>query len=115
MAGKDYTLDNVKFDAGAIPKDIPDNSLEGVDDMSMLQQRNRRFSQDTRYRKYLANWVMAIVPVWLVSVMAILALCGCGVMKIASGVLIALLATTTANVLGLAYIVLKGIFPERSK
>lgn len=112
MADNDYTLNNVKFDSDAIPKDIPNDSLEDVDDMSMRQQRKKRFSQDTRYRKYLANWVMFIVPVWLISVITILVLCGGNVLALNAEVLIALLATTTINVLGLAYIVLKGIFPE---
>lgn len=112
MADNDYTLNNVKFDSDAIPKDISNDFLENVDDMSMSQQRKNRFSQDTLYRKYLANWVMFIVPVWLIFVITILVLCGGNVLVLKDEVLIALLATTTINVLGLAYIVLKGIFPE---
>lgn len=115
MADNDYTLNNVKFDSDAIPKDISNDFLENVDDMSMSQQRKNRFSQDTLYRKYLANWVMFIVPVWLIFVITILVLCGGNVLVLKDEVLIALLATTTINVLGLAYIVLKGIFPEEQQ
>lgn len=110
-----YTLDNAQFNVNAIPQGSPNNLLDGVDDMSMRQQRKDRFSQDTRFRKHLANWVMIIVPSWLVTVIVILILCGCRVLEFNSEVLITLLATTTVNVLGLAYIVLKGIFPEEHK
>ena len=89
--------------------------LENVDDMSMRQQRKERFSQDTRFRRHLANWVMIIVPAWLMSVVVLIYLHGYNTLDLDKEVLITLLATTTVNVLGLAYIVLKGIFPEESK
>lgn len=104
-------INKVYFDSDAIPKDIPD-TLDDVDDMTMREQRKNRFSQDTRYRRYLANWVMFIVPTWLVCVVAIVVLCGFSVIRLGNEVIITLLATTTLNVLGLAYIVLKGIYPE---
>lgn len=44
-----------------------------------------------------------------------MALHGYNTLNLDKEVLITLLATTTVNVLGLAYIVLKGIFPEESK
>lgn len=109
------SLNDIKFDDYAIPRDLPNNNLDDVDDMTMRQQRKERFTQDTRFRKYLAVWVMWIVPCWLVLVIAILFFCGFQKMSLDSKVLIALLATTTVNVLGLAYIVLKGIFPEEKK
>lgn len=115
MANDDMSLNSARFNVEAIPQDIPNDSLDGVDDMSMRQQRKDRFSQDTRFRKHLANWVMIIVPSWLVAVIVILMLCGFRVLEFNSEVLITLLATTTVNVLGLAYIVLKGIFPEEHK
>lgn len=111
----DSFLNNAKFDSNAIPKNIPNDTLENVDDMSMRQQRKERFSQDTRFRRHLANWVMIIVPVWLMSVVVLIYLHGYNTLDLDKEVLITLLATTTVNVLGLAYIVLKGIFPEESK
>ena len=112
MANGENSLNDARFDANAIPQDVPNDILEDVDDLSMRQQRKMRFSQDTRYRRYLANWVMIIVPFWLFSVIVTLILCGCSVIKLDKEVVITLLATTTVNVLGLAYIVLKGISPE---
>ena len=38
----DSFLNNAKFDSNAIPKNIPIDTLENVDDMSMRQQRDRK-------------------------------------------------------------------------
>lgn len=102
---------NAGFDKSVIPRNAPE-TLEDVDDMTMREQRKNRFSQDTRYRRYLANWVMFIVPIWLICVVLILFLSGISVIKLDNEVLITLLATTTINILGLAFILLKGIYPE---
>ena len=73
-------------------------------------QERKRYAQDTRYRKLLALWVMWVVSVWLGVVLAIIALTGFKVLKYDQPVLVTLLATTTINVLGLAFIVLRGLF-----
>lgn len=106
------SINDAQYDLNAIPENVNDDVLEDVDDKSMRQQRKERFSQDTRFRRHLANWVMTIVPCWLLSVVVILFLHGLGLICLPTEVIITLLATTTVNVLGLAYIVLKGIFPE---
>ena len=115
METEDPLLGNAKYAYDSIPENVPNDSLEDVDDMSMRQQRKERFSQNTRFRKHLAVWVMYIVPIWLFVVIVVLVLSGANVLHFDSNVLITLLATTTVNVLGLAYIVLKGIFPEEHK
>ena len=86
------------------------SNLDGIDDMSLREQKKVRYGQDTKYRSYLAIWVMWVVSVWLLCVIAIIGLCGFGTMHLDGTVLVTLLATTTVNVLGLAYIVLRGIF-----
>lgn len=80
------------------------------DTMSMEDQERERYGQDTRFRKYLSKWVMWIVPVWLFLVILIVYLCSFGLCELTDVQMSTLLATTTANVLGLAYIVLKGMF-----
>ncbi len=84
--------------------------FKDVDKDSLDEQIKERYKQDTRYRSYLAIWVMWIVPVWLVLVFILVLLCAFDVCELSNGVLSVLLATTTANVLGLAHIVLKGIY-----
>ncbi len=83
-----------------------------IDEMSMTKQKAKRYWQNTIYRKYFSLWVMWIVPIWLVLVFALVVLCGFGICILSNSVLNTLLATTTANILGLAYIVLKGMFPQ---
>lgn len=90
-------------------EDIPQN----VDAMSIGEQQKTRYSQDTKFRKHLAWWVMGIVPVWLATVLVLLFLQGFSGFTLSDSVLVALLATTTVNVLGLAFIVLRGIFPQK--
>ena len=90
-----------------------DAGMLDVDQSSLNEQVRKRYTQDTRFRKHLARWVMWIVPVWLALVLVIVFFCGFKLTELDSSVLITLLATTTVNVLGLAYIVLKGIFSQR--
>lgn len=92
---------------------VSDNGMVDVDKSSLNEQIRERYTQDTRFRKHLARWVMWIVPVWLGLVLVIVFFCGFKLTELESSVLITLLATTTVNVLGLAYIVLKGIFSQR--
>lgn len=89
---------------------IPQASVDDTDKNSIEEQKALRYKQTTKQRNVLANWVMWVVSVWLGLVLLILYLCGFGVTEMPSSVLISLLATTTANVLGLAYIILKGLF-----
>lgn len=72
----------------------------------------RRFDQDTDTRFWLAIWVAIVSTLWLVFVASLLTFSGC---DIDSSVLIALLCTSTANVLGLPYIVLHGLFDRENK
>lgn len=110
MTEKD--ISTAQFDERTLPDPDSCGLYDTVDDMTMRQQKKDRFSQDTRFRKHLANWVMIIVPAWLCMVILVLLLHGCELLVYKTEVVVTLLATTTLNVLGLAYIVLKGIFPE---
>ena len=74
-----------------------------------------RYSDTSTLRKYSAVWVMVVVSVWLLVVLLILILCGANVLTIQSGVLIALLGTTTANIIGLPLVLLKGLYPKEEE
>jgi hypothetical protein len=76
--------------------------------MQLRYLRNERFRSDTLDRKWLAVWATLIVTSWLIAV--ILILVNKDKFHLSDTVLVALLATTTLNVLGLSYIVLKGHF-----
>ena len=81
-----------------------------VDTESLKKQERERYEQDTRQRKSLARWVMWATSIWLFCVLFIIFFQGLGLLALSSSVLNVLLATTTVNVLGLAYIVLNGLF-----
>lgn len=86
--------------------------MDDIDTLNLKEQKRERYSQDTRYRKNLAIWVMWVVSLWLLFVLLIIASVPIFGLKMDKEVQMTLLATTTVNVLGLAYIVLKGIFKQ---
>lgn len=91
-----------------------DPSLNNIDNESLATQEKERYKQDTRQRKFLAQWVVWVSSVWLGVVLIIIIMCGFQWLTLDVAVLNVLLATTTANVLGLAYIVLKGLFGHKT-
>lgn len=84
--------------------------LNNVDNESLATQERERYKQDTRQRKFLAQWVVLTNSAWLGLVLLIVFFQGFGLMALDTTVMNVLLATTTVNVLGLAYIVLEGLF-----
>jgi hypothetical protein len=91
-------------------KDSSTSGFNDVDLDSLSEQARERYHQDTKQRKFLAYWVVWATSIWLGVVLVIVVLQGCNVLSLATSVMTALLVTTTFNVLGLAYIVLEGLF-----
>ena len=89
--------------------------VEDIDSFPLEKQKTLRYTQDTKYRKILAHWVMYIVSIWLGLVLFVISFNEIFHFNIDKTVCIVLLGTTTINILGLAYIVLKGIFPNKAK
>lgn len=58
---------------------------------------------------------MVVVSFWLFLVVGIVFLCGFAVMNLEASVIIALLTTTTANILGLPLIILQGLYPKEKE
>lgn len=92
----------------------PRAQTSNYDRSTLLQQQekwllNDRLKKNTRWRGLLARWVIIVDSVWLAGVLVILIL-NKRCVQLSDPVLGALLCTTTANVLGLAFIVLKGLF-----
>jgi hypothetical protein len=92
-----------------------------IDTISIEEQiryqrlQNKRYESDTDDRKWLAKWAVITVSAYLSAVFIMLVFNGIYIplnisFNISDNVLIALLVTTTANVLGLTFIVLKGHF-----
>lgn len=72
---------------------------------------NNGLSQDILHRKKLVYWVMWVVSLWLIVVIIIIIFC----VDLSDTVKITLLTTTTINILGLPYIILKGLFKVDEK
>lgn len=85
-----------------------------IDSLPIEEQKTRRYREDTAHRKYLVYWVMCLSSLWLIIVGYILCSVGFGYMVFSDTVLLMLLGTTTANVLGLPLIVLHGLFSNKS-
>lgn len=105
------TDDKFKGDLGIGDTKPETQPVGNIDAHSMKEQERIRYGQNTRFRKHLTRWVMWIVPVWLGFVMLVVIMCSWGIWHLSDTQMVALLTTTTANILGLAYIVLKGMFP----
>lgn len=90
-----------------------DAGTSDFDILPMEKQASIRFGQDTKHRKWLVCWMMLIVSIWLISVLLITAFNRPWCLHIDEKVLMTLLATTTINVLGLANIILDGLFGDQ--
>lgn len=86
--------------------DFDADSAEEAED---LRLKRERYATDTRQRISLAWAVVAIISIWLLFIMLILCL-NTSRFHLSDVVLVTLLGTSTATVLGLPAIVLRGFF-----
>ena len=92
-----------------------DLSQNDKDRLDLKKQEAERYAQDTKERKYLSHWVVRLVSWWLPSVLFVITLNKLLRFDIDNVVLCTLLGTTTINILGLAFIILKGLFNVESE
>jgi hypothetical protein len=81
---------------------------------------NQATEQDTNERKKYAKWLLVLACTWIVIVALLLTLqgfCshGCGSVKFSldDSVLLAAIGSTTANIVGILYVVAKYLFPKK--
>ena len=96
----------VEADDAPASSDIP--VVEEHSDLIEEEQKQRLWIQ-----KVLAPAVAVLVLVWLVFVMFVVVRAGTGVYKFHSSVLVTLLASATASIVGLMMQVVRYVFPER--
>lgn len=109
----DNSFGNISIEPKVAETSAPMRESGNVDQFGKDEQERIRFEQDTRHRKYLVYWMMAVVSIWLIAVLLFTAFNKPWCLFIDNKVLITLLATTTVNVLGLANIILGGLFNVR--
>jgi hypothetical protein len=116
--GLDFT--KIQFDVppidfkGADISTLPRQYCENIDNYDLDKQKSFRYNQDTKERKFLSHWVVLVVSIWLFWVIFILIFNEL-LLNLSDTVICMLLGTTTINILGLAYIVLKGLFNSDNK
>jgi len=93
-----------------LPIPVTNSVDEDYDKHDIGWQKTRRFAEDTKHRKGLVLWVKSVVSLWLTGVLFVVTFNSLLCFNLSDKVMIALLTTTTVNILGLAYIVLKGLF-----
>ena len=77
--------------------------------------RLERYADTSSLRRRTAKWVMWIVSLWLTAVIVVLVCAGLEWVTLSNRVLIALLTTTTVNILGLPLVVLRGLYPKEEE
>ena len=77
--------------------------------------RLERYADTSSLRRRTAKWVMWIVSLWLAAVIVVLVCAGLEWVTLSNRVLIALLTTTTVNILGLPLVVLRGLYPKEEE
>jgi hypothetical protein len=101
----------------------PNTAKESADlDKKRLEAEIHGLEQDIDERKRYASRFFLLSCAWLLSIIAILMLQGFGSIwfgrlpfKLSENVLLAVIGSTTVNVLGILYVVAKYLFPERRK
>lgn len=95
---------------GTAKYDDPDLDIDSDDLIDQKKKlENSRYKSDSGHRVKLTVWTKYVVSIWLGLVILVITL-NHHIFFLSDAVLIALICTTTLNVLGLAYIVLKGYF-----
>jgi len=74
---------------------------------------NQTLSDDNQGRKEVKQWAMVLTSTWMLFVLLILISTGNGNLVLSDTVLVTLLTTTTANVLGIILIVTKYFFKSK--
>ncbi|MBQ0082577.1 MAG: hypothetical protein KBT41_04775 [bacterium] len=111
-----YQLQEALDNAAKQPQDI-ENKID-IDTKNEVNRKLRLYNDDLEkanaHRHTLVVWMIIVVSVWLAFTAGIV-IAQLIMYKLTDAVLCALLTTTTVNVLGLAVIVLKGLFPKKKK
>ena len=79
-----------------------------------LQEQLTQQKDEHRLRKGYLRSVFCLATLYLVSIVVLVYLCACNRLHLSDAVLMMVLGTTAADVLGLLYIAFKWLFPKRS-
>ena len=97
------------------PKVAFENTLFTVIEkrLNKLELKNVRYRDNSDMRKALVIAFTTIIAFWLLSVLLILVGNNLNRYDLSENTLITFLTTSSANVLGMMYVILKNLFPEK--
>jgi hypothetical protein len=106
--------DTIVVDANNSSREVGDRAIDEMKAENIRSQRlqNDIVEQDKNERKDYANVMFTLTTIWLFLVLGIFVSVGRGVLVYSDSVIITLLTTTTANVLGLVIIVANYLFKK---
>lgn len=81
--------------------------------VAKLELKNKRYKDNTDIRRSLVIAFTTIIAFWLLAVLLILVGNNCNHYNLSENTLIALMVTSTANVIGMMIVILKNLFPEK--
>ena len=124
MADSDNKTGNKLLNDPALPnpderikglrQDLVDNQHLGQDSKDIQSLINKDVAQDIKLKKQIVWWVMGVVSLYLLAVIWIVESTG-RQERLEPIVLVALLTTTTINILGLPLVIINSLFPKRNK
>lgn len=82
-------------------------------DIDRLNEENASLRQDREQRKTFSTWIFAFMCVYMSVAIIIVFCCGCGCMYLHDNVLIVLLTSTLADVIGVFSFVAKYLFHNK--
>lgn len=92
------------------------DTYEDIDEFNKLHKQQFEEEQlallkeNRKHREKLIQWCKWLATIYLSIILLIVFFLGFELIKLSDWVMIAVLTTTTANILGLMYIILKGLF-----
>lgn len=107
------TSENIDWDLlfGASDKPETSSTLTIQDvELELKKEELESRRQDRRQRGRFSVWIFGFMGVYMIFILVVLILSGCHVLRINDAVLISLLSTTTADVIGIFIIVAKYLF-----
>lgn len=120
----DHLAEDFPSELEIIGEPVPEEPTKAVDPLDDFQRRERNAEvrrkehelseaqSTTNLRIAFSGAIFLMCALWLHFIARIICECGGGVRKLDDSVLIALITTTTLNVLGLFYIVANWLFPK---
>lgn len=101
------------LDIAGLKLDSTNSFLLKEPDLSeKIDPPTERYKDTSQLRRHTGYWVMIVVSQWLFVVICLVILVGLNSLELNDSVIITLLGTTTVNIIGLPYVLLKGLYPQ---